>query len=138
MPVLEVTDMERSIAFYCDKLGFSASRFGEPSTFTIVQRGMVTIALDASERNQSANNQYWAAYVYVSDVDSVYSEFRENDVTIHRPIEDMYYGCRDFDVIDPDGYIIAIGQPRNISSDDLGPGLGPDKSRDAISTTSAS
>lgn len=138
MTVLEVTDMTQSIAFYRDKLGFAVSEFGDPSTFTIAQRGTVTIALDSSRRCQASNNQYWAAYIYVSDVERVYKEFLEHKVPIHRDIQDTDYGLRDFDVIDPDGYLIAIGQPLNMHPDHLAPGIGSDRSRDANTTTSAS
>ena len=54
--------------------------------------------------------------------------FVSHDVPIQRNLEDTFYGCRDFDIIDPDGYIIAFGQPLNILAHDLGPGLGPDRS----------
>lgn len=132
MPVLEVTDMARSLAFYRDKLGFSAAVWGEPPSFAIVQRGAVTIALDASERGQSANNQYWAAYIYVVDVDALHAEYRDLGIAIHRDIEDAPYGCRDFDVTDPDGYILAFGQV--LDPGGFPPGLGRDAGRDTLSS----
>ena len=143
MPVLEVSDMARSVLFYRDILGFKTSMFGDPATFTIVQRDAITIALDASRRGQTSNNQYWAAYLYVSNVEQVYSEFRQRSVPIHRDIQNTDYGLRDFDIVDPDGYILAFGQPLNIGPDDLGPGLGPlsttpDRRIDASTTESAS
>ena len=45
MPVLDCTDMARSVAFYEEKLGFDARVWGEPVSFAIMQRGAVTIAL---------------------------------------------------------------------------------------------
>jgi predicted enzyme related to lactoylglutathione lyase len=131
MPVLEVTDMPGSLAFYRDKLGFSAAVWGEPPSFAIVQRGAVSIALDASQRGQSANNQWWAAYIYVADVNALYDEFRDLGIAIHREIDDAPYGCRDFDVADPDGYVLAFGQDLNPGS--FPPGLGPDAGRDDLS-----
>jgi len=110
MPVLEVTDRARSLAFYRDRLGFSAVVGSEPPSFAILQRGTVTIALDASERGHSANNQYWAAYLYVADVNALYDEFRD--------LGDAPFGCREFDVTDPDGFP---------------PGLDPDGRRDTLS-----
>ncbi|MGI9406339.1 MAG: glyoxalase superfamily protein [Hyphomicrobiaceae bacterium] len=131
MTVLEVTDIERSAAFYRNKLGFAVNNWGEPPSFVIVQRGLVTIALDRSQRNQPSNNQWWTAYIYVADADAVRAEFVREGVAIHREIEDTFYGCRDFDVMDPDGYILAFGQPLNAGLGDLGPGMKPDRSRDA-------
>lgn len=130
MPVLQVRDVRHSAAFYCDRLGFMTHGFwGDAPDFCIVQRGKVTIALDrARDDGPIPVNQYWAAYVYVEDVAALYSEFSNRDVEIVRGPEDMPYGCRDFDVRDADGHLIAFGQDMTLPdrSDAPGPGLVPD------------
>ena len=122
-PVLEVADVARSEAFYRDKLGFvSHGVWGDPPGFCIVQRGRVTVMLDRSGRDGPLPlNQYWAAYVYVDDADALHAEFAAAGVEIVRGPEDMYYGCRDFDVRDPDGHLIAFGQ--DLEPNGPGPGL---------------
>ena len=117
MPVLQVRDIARSEAFYCDRLGFrSHGSWGDGPDFCIVQRGRVTIALDRSGGDSAVPlNQHWAAYVYVADADALCAEFRSNGVEIVRELEDAPYGLRDFDVRDPDGHILAFGH-------DLDPG----------------
>lgn len=130
MPVLEVADMGRSISFYRDKLGFHPTVWGKPAEFAIMQRGAVTVALDAKRRGASPDNQSWAAYIYVANVDVLYSEFRALNIPIHREIEDTHYGCRDFDVADPDGHVIAFGQVLEPGS--FAPGLGADAGRDKL------
>lgn len=123
MPVIEVTDVEKSAAFYSDMLGFSpGSFFGEPPAFCIVGRGRVTIALDRSrEAGRKPQNQYWAAYVYVEDVDALAGELRSRGVEIVRGPEDTSYGCREIDVTDPDGHIIGFGQ--DLQPSEAGPGF---------------
>lgn len=127
MPVLQVADVERSVAFYCDKLGFFAHNlWGDGPDFCIVQRGQVTIALDRTRADGTPVpvNQYWAAYLYVEDADRLCSEFRGKGVEIVRGPCDTEYGLRDFDVRDPDGHILAFGsQPLR---SDRGPGLAAD------------
>ena len=122
-PVPQVRDVKRSAAFYSDKLGFAAGGiWGDPPAFCIVGRGTVTIMLDASRDSGALPvNQYWAAYVYVDDVDALHREFSRAGVDIVRGPEDMEYGCRDFDVRDPDGHLIAFGQDTQPSPE--GPGL---------------
>ena len=73
MPVFEVADVEASAAFYHEKLGFSPGAFyGSPPAFCIVRRDTVTIALERSrDAGRAPQNQYWAAYVYVDDVDAL-------------------------------------------------------------------
>ena len=121
--VLQVRDVVASAAFYREKLGFdSASMWGEPPCFCIVGRGTVTLFLDQGRAEDDPPvNQYWAAYVYVDDVDAYLAELQSRDVEILRGPEDMEHGCREIDVRDPDGHIIAFGQDLTPGPD--GPGL---------------
>lgn len=123
MPVLQVADVERSEAFYCDKLGFhSHGTWGDGPDFAIVQCGRVTIALDKSEGDGPIpTNQYWAAYIYVEDADALCAQMRGAGADIVRDPEDAPYGCRDFDVRDPDGHRLAFGH--DLEPGAAGPGL---------------
>lgn len=132
MPVLQVHDLMRSLAFYRDRLGFvSHGLWGDPPLFTIMQRGAVTLALDQSrDGGPPPRQQYWSTYLYVADADRLHDELVAHGLPIHRAIEDTEYGCRDFDVQDPDGHILGFGQV--IRPDAMGPGLaGGSLGRDA-------
>jgi catechol 2,3-dioxygenase-like lactoylglutathione lyase family enzyme len=112
--VLEVKDVIASEAFYREKLGFGPGSFaGDPPCFCIVRRDAVSIFLDQSRDPRPAPlNQYWAAYLYVDDVDAFAAELTARGVAIvHGPV-DQPYGCREIDIRDPDGHIIGIGQNR--------------------------
>jgi catechol 2,3-dioxygenase-like lactoylglutathione lyase family enzyme len=128
MPVLDCTDMERSVAFYKAKLGFSASVWGEPVSFAILQRGMVTMALALVGYDEAAVSGNWAAYIYVADVDALYDELKALGVELPEPPANQPYNCRDFVVEDPDGHLIAFGQV--LVPDPLGPGLSDRLGRD--------
>ena len=117
--------MKRSETFYCEMLGFrSHGTWGEGPDFAIVQHGRVTIALDrARDGGPIPTNQYWAAYVYVEDADALCEQVERVGVEIVREPEDMPYGLRDFDIRDPDGYLLAFGHDLYASA--VGPGLMP-------------
>ena len=111
--ILEVNDVTVSEAFYREKLGFEPGTFfGEPPTFCVMGRDAVTLLLDKTRTSPRATplNQYWALYIYVDDVDAAAAEIAARGVPFAREIETQDYGCRDFDVRDPDGHIIGIGQ----------------------------
>jgi catechol 2,3-dioxygenase-like lactoylglutathione lyase family enzyme len=110
--ILEVKDIKTAEAFYRNKLGFRPGLFfGEPPTFCITSRDGVTIFLDLARMPRPAPlNQYWAIYFYVDDVDAMAKELTARGVVIDREPEDQPYGCRDFDIRDPDGHVIGIGQ----------------------------
>jgi catechol 2,3-dioxygenase-like lactoylglutathione lyase family enzyme len=122
MPVLQVSDVAASQAFYCDRLGFvSHGTWGDGPEFCIVQRGKVTIAFDRSRSDGPVPvNQYWAAYVYVEDSDALHAEFAAKGVDIPRGPEDTFYGSRDFDIRDPDGHLIAFGHDLEPDDTELG------------------
>jgi catechol 2,3-dioxygenase-like lactoylglutathione lyase family enzyme len=110
--VLEVKDIKASEAFYREKLGFRPGVFfGEPPTFCLMSRDNVALYLDLVRTPRPAPiNQYWAVYLYVDDADAIAAELKARGGVLDRKVEDQPYGCRDFDVRDPDGHIIGIGQ----------------------------
>lgn len=111
MPVLQVENVSRSEAYYCEKLGFkSLGTWRDGPDFGIIQSGEVTIAFDRSRSGDAIPiNQYWAAYIYVEDADALCKVMRSNGVEIVREPEDKLYGSRDFDIRDPDGHLLAFG-----------------------------
>lgn len=135
MPVLAVRDVDASVAYYRDRLGFGvggiwdepdAAGAGPTSVFAIVDLGSITIALqrvgsaEAGSLGRSAAFA-WSAYLYISDVDAYHAQATRLGAEVLRAPEDQFYGCRDFDVRDPDGHVLAFGQDLNPSA--LGPGL---------------
>lgn len=133
MPVLEVADMARSIAFYKDRLGFAVDTWGEPPSFAIAQRGTASLALALVPAGAvKVSRRTWAAYVYVRHVDALYAELIAEGVAIAEPPEMRPYNCREFIVDDPDGHMIALGQV--LDPDPLGPGLSARIGRDANRT----
>lgn len=127
MPVLQVRDVRRSVAFY-ETLGFAPHGFwGDGPDFCIVQRGAVTLALDRSRDGRAPPvNQWWAAYIYVDDADRLHAELAAYGIAV-TALCDQEYGCRDFDVIDIDGHRIGIGMVMDTGG--LSPGLSVDVGR---------
>lgn len=117
-PCFLVADVVASADHYRDVFGFVYDRFwGDPPSFCMVQRAGVVIMLSQPEdgvvarpnRAVAPGHDPWDAYVWVDDADALLAEFRERGATIVRDICDQPYGCRDFDVEDPDGYLLCFG-----------------------------
>lgn len=118
-PYFIVDDVVSTANFYRDKLGFNYDRFwGEPPCFCMVRRSGIVIMLGQLEesglmRPNSAvdpEGGVWDAYVWVEHADALHAEFKSKGVTIAREICDQPYGCRDFDVLDCNGYRLCFGQ----------------------------
>ena len=123
MPVLAVADVGAALRFYRDKLGFTVNGAwpdaADPN-FAIMGLGTITVALDGEAAPWEPRGG-WTAYLYVDDVDAYYAALVERGVEIARVPEDMFYGCRDMDVRDPDGNLLGFGQ--DLSPGPEGPGL---------------
>lgn len=123
MPILHVSDVAASAAWWQDALGFEAGTlFGDPPAFCIVARETVTIALQRLTPCPQPPEHHWSAYVYLASTDAYHAELLGRGVAIARPPEDTFYGCRELDVRTPDGHLICFGQ--DLDPRPPGPGLG--------------
>ena len=115
--MLLVSDLERAVAYYHDRLGFRCDVFGDPPNFATAERDEATILLASCEEpgrivpNWRIVDKVWNVYIRVDDVESVYAEVQERGAGIDYTIYNAPSGFREFGVQDPDGYDIAFGQP---------------------------
>jgi catechol 2,3-dioxygenase-like lactoylglutathione lyase family enzyme len=119
-PFFFVSNVDQTIGFYRDKLGFEI-RFQEPKHdpfFAIIGRGGAQIFVKA-DRSVSPlphprrhSSMRWDAYVYAPDPDALAAEFARLGATFSVPLMDTHDGLRAFEVSDLDGYVIFFGPPR--------------------------
>ena len=118
-PYFIVEDVVTTANFYRDKLGFHYDRFwGEPPCFCMVRRSGIVIMLGQLEERglmrpngmAEGDSGPWDAYIWIEDADKLYAEFKSKGVMIAREICDQEYGCRDFDILDLNGYRLCFGQ----------------------------
>ena len=119
-PYFVVDDVLATANFYRDKLGFHYQRlWGEPPCFTIVQRNGAHLMLRQLESPgqmrpnadpADPEDYTWDAYLWIDDADTLYAEFQQKGINIVRPICNQEYNCRDFDILDCNGYRLCFGQ----------------------------
>jgi uncharacterized glyoxalase superfamily protein PhnB len=111
-PVLVVTDLERSMEYFREKLGFTETRYND--LFAIVERDGLSIFLARSETPSVPHwelvENMWNVYIRVDDVDAMYEEVQRRGAGIDYSLYDAPHGMREFGVQDPDGHDIAFGQ----------------------------
>ena len=59
---------------------------------------------------QSDQEVPWDAYIWVNDVVSLYNEFAAKGATIAQEPYMIEYGCKEVEVEDLSGYVLAFGQ----------------------------
>jgi catechol 2,3-dioxygenase-like lactoylglutathione lyase family enzyme len=119
-PFFIVSNVDQTIAFYRDKLGFE-TRFQEPKRdpfFAIVGRGGAQLFVKSDQGLSPLPNSSrhpamrWDAFVYAPDPDALAVEFAQLGATFSVPLRDTHDGLRGFEITDPDGYVIFFGRPR--------------------------
>jgi catechol 2,3-dioxygenase-like lactoylglutathione lyase family enzyme len=119
-PNLIVSDVERSIAFYRDVLGFVVETTvpdQSPYVFAIVHSGPVEIFLNARD---AAVEEYPAfkgrpiggtltLFIEVTAIAALFEQLK-NRATVVLPLEKKWYGTTEFVIADPDGWVITFAE----------------------------
>jgi len=121
--ILAVADVERSLAFYRDRIGFEVEAvYDDPPYATLALAGT---RLSLAEQGHTAedrpgvdmaapDNPSHANVVVVVEVDDARAEHARLSSAgvrfLAEPYEPPWGGCRFF-CVDPDGYLVEIEQP---------------------------
>ncbi len=124
-PILNVSDMQASFAWF-ERLGWEKGwDWGEPPTFGGVCAGECEIFLSLNgqggrghsgfkgtfgpDGNEAAERGVWLS-IWVDDVDSVYRRCVESGIDVAWPPTDMPWNVREMHVRHPDGHVFRISQ----------------------------
>jgi catechol 2,3-dioxygenase-like lactoylglutathione lyase family enzyme len=111
-PMLAAADMEETLAFYHDILGFKAMM--KTPEYAIVERDGQTIHFmkAASEEVMRCVRGHTEIYIEVSGIASLWEHvqaFRERYKV--RDLFDRDYGMTEFHISDPNGCLVFVGEP---------------------------
>jgi len=102
-PILRVEDMERSLHFYIDQLGFKNADWGGQD-FTAVTRDRAGIYLC---RDGQGRGGAWV-WIGVEDARRLHDELKARGVAIRAPLTNHAWAL-EFQVEDPDGNVLRFG-----------------------------
>ena len=110
VPILFVRDVSASAAFYHEKLGFEVDFLhGAPPFYGSVSRDEVCVVHEPNFVELAAREvSLILATVEVSDVQSLFEEFKERGVEFGQTPTKKPWGGTDFHVRDPDGNVISF------------------------------
>jgi uncharacterized glyoxalase superfamily protein PhnB len=102
-PILRVTDLETSLAYYRDQLGFPLQ--WRADRMASVVRDRAALMLCAGDQGQPGT---WV-WIAASDVDILYAELEARGARLRHPPANYPWGSRECQVTDPDGHVIRFG-----------------------------
>ena len=120
VPVLQARVSSAAEKFYCRGLGFTLLS-SWPSTETHPDPRYLTLVRDGARLHvhsfQGAGAGASAVYVFVDDVNSLYTELLSHGVNVSTAPLDQEWGTREIAVRDPDGNVVTFGQRINTTGD---------------------
>jgi catechol 2,3-dioxygenase-like lactoylglutathione lyase family enzyme len=109
MPLVYVTDMERSIAFY-SALGGKVTAKSRSGTWTELRFGDAILALHRTDHlSQEGYPRLELCFVSAGSLEDLQTRLRKDDVQVDRPVTDEAFGFS-MTVRDPDGLPIQVNQ----------------------------
>jgi predicted enzyme related to lactoylglutathione lyase len=110
--MLAVADMQETIAFYCDVLGFGVDM--ESSEYSILSRDGATIHfMKASDAGvMECVRGHTEIYIEVDDIKSLWEQVEPMKERYKiRGLIDQPYGMTEFHIADPNDCLVFVGQP---------------------------
>jgi catechol 2,3-dioxygenase-like lactoylglutathione lyase family enzyme len=121
-PFFIVKDLQASIAFYRERLGFQLDFQGPADDvyYAGVSRDGIGIMLktilpDVLPCPNHTRHPWarWDAYIYTLDPDTLFEEFRQRGVSFVKELSFIDDGLWGFEITDADGYVLAFFQLRD-------------------------
>jgi catechol 2,3-dioxygenase-like lactoylglutathione lyase family enzyme len=103
IPILPVADLDASIAYYVEGLGFELQWRAE--SMASVCRDRASIMLNAGQQGHPGTWLWTSA----SDVDALYEELGRRGAMLRHPPTNYPWGSRECQVTDPDGHVLRFG-----------------------------
>ncbi len=116
VPLLFVDDIEKAVAFYCERLGFELVNKWEPDgklSWCRIERGGVAVMLQqacAEDGPAEGRGRGVGFFFNCDDVDKAYAQFSANGLKLDPPAV-AFYGMNQVFFKDPDGYELCFQSP---------------------------
>jgi uncharacterized glyoxalase superfamily protein PhnB len=114
VPVLRSTNVALTVDWYCRTLGFVAQTFPPqaPHEFAMLtrDRAQLMIRRAVSDDDVPHRESGWDLFIRVSgEIDALFERLRSVEQIV-RPLEEMPYGDVEFELRDPDGHVVCLGE----------------------------
>lgn len=103
IPIFRVNNLDASVAYYVERLGFKIQWRDDP--LASVGRDRTSIMLSEGDQGHSGT---WV-WIASDDVDELYNELSARGARLRHPPTNYPWGSRECQVTDPDGHVLRFG-----------------------------
>ncbi|HEY6339666.1 MAG TPA: VOC family protein [Candidatus Sulfotelmatobacter sp.] len=109
VPLLWTTDLDRSVTFYHDLLGFEC--LNRMPNWALLRKDGIEWMLSLPNAHEPFDKIHFTGsfYFHPDDVDDAWRQLKDKAEVVY-PIENFDYGMREFAIRDNNGYILQFGQ----------------------------
>jgi catechol 2,3-dioxygenase-like lactoylglutathione lyase family enzyme len=114
-PLLVVADLQRSLDFYCEKLGFvEPAVHGDPPCFAMLNRDgfdlMLSLADNPAQVSPHGPAGTWDLYINVADIAVEAEPLLAAGIRLDKGPTDTFYQMREIECLDPDDHRLCLAQ----------------------------
>jgi uncharacterized glyoxalase superfamily protein PhnB len=109
-PILAVTSIDETIRFYRDVLGFEC--VNRIDNWAALRNGDAELMISLPNAHEPFDKPHFTGSLYfrLGDVDALWNQLKEKSSVVY-PIENFFYGMREFAIRDNNGYCLSFGSP---------------------------
>ena len=112
-PILTTDNMDRSVRFYVDVLGFTCGM--QTPSYSNLSRDDVRIMLATPNEHSKWEGASFTGQLYIGletadQVDELWERVKDRAAVIYA-VDDFHYGAHEFGIRDDNGYHLAFGAP---------------------------
>lgn len=109
VPMLRVHDLEESISFYHETLGFEC--VSRVQGWACLRKDGVELMLALPNEHEPFDKPKFTGsfYFHPDDVDALWKQLKDKATVVY-PIENFEYGMREFAIFDNNGYCLQFGK----------------------------
>lgn len=108
-PELPVSNLQASLTYYEQKLGFRVAMELPERDYAIVERDDIAVHLFQDDTHGHSSV---GLHIFTNDLDALHDELLHRGASVTQPIERKPWGNRDFRVEDNSGNVIKFTEPQ--------------------------
>ena len=105
-----VSNLENSIKYYVDILGFKIHRLDSNGRFATLKFNNSILMIQEKENLGELKRVGVVLRFMIKDIENYYKKIKSKSVEIFAPLKLMNYGLTRFKLKDPEGYIIKFSE----------------------------
>lgn len=115
-PMLNTNDIEESVNFYVQELGFECKALEPEWGWATVELGNIRIMFSRPNAHVFFEHPFFTGSLYfnMENVDALWEKIKDT-ASVCYPIEDFEYGMREFAIYDNNGYLLQFGEEMKTS-----------------------